>query len=202
MTVGNVGAIVQENMKRMLAYSSIAHAGYALMAIVAIGRGDEIGAFGLTALVIYMLVYTFMNMGAFGFVVMLRRENVVGDRVADFAGMAARAPLAAAAMLVLLLSLAGIPATAGFIGKWYLFGAAIRADFTWLAVAAVINSAISLYYYVRVVVYMYMREPGSEERYSASPFLLGALAVSLLFTVGFGLYPEPLIHLARAAVMH
>jgi NADH-quinone oxidoreductase subunit N len=202
MTVGNVAAIVQENMKRMLAYSSIAHAGYALMAVLALGRGGETGAFGLTALAIYMLIYTFMNMGAFGFVVMLRRENLAGDRVADFAGMARRAPLAAAAMLVLMLSLAGIPPTAGFLGKWYLFGAAIRAGFTWLAVAAVINSAISLYYYIRVVVTMYLKEPETDERYEASPFLIGALAVSLFFTVAIGLYPEPFIQFARAAVMH
>jgi len=186
MTIGNIAAVLQENMKRMLAYSSIAHAGYALMGLIAIGRGGEVGAHGMTAVVIYMLVYTFMNVGAFGFVVLLRRGRIAGDQVSDFAGMARRAPVAAGAMLIL----------------WYLFGAAIRAGFTWLAVAAVLNSAISLYYYLRVVVYMYMKPPADEdERYAASPFLVGALAISFLFTVAIGCYPQPFIELARAALL-
>jgi NADH-quinone oxidoreductase subunit N len=201
MTVGNVAAVLQENMKRMLAYSSIAHAGYALMALVAIGSGGEAATLGVTAMVLYLLVYTLMNMGAFGFVVLLRRGSLPGDRVADFAGMSRRSPVAAAAMLVLMLSLAGIPATAGFIGKWYLFAAALKANFVWLAVAAVVNSAISLYYYVRVVVYMYVMEPGEEERYHASPFLVGALAICVLLTVAIGCYPQPLIEFARAALL-
>ena len=201
MTVGNVAAILQDNMKRMLAYSSIAHAGYALMAVVAIGAGGEARQLGVTAMVIYMAVYTLMNMGAFGFVVLLHRENLAGDRVADFAGLARRSPLAGATMLVLMLSLAGIPATAGFIGKWYLFGAAISAGYTWLAVAAVINSAISLYYYIRVVVYMYMGESEGEEPFATSPFLVSALAISLIFTLLFGLYPQPLISIAQAALL-
>jgi NADH-quinone oxidoreductase subunit N len=201
MTVGNVAAILQENMKRMLAYSSIAHAGYALMALVAIGSGGAAATLGVTAMVVYLLVYTLMNMGAFGFVIMLRRGNIAGDQVADFAGMSRRAPLAAASMLILMLSLAGIPATAGFIGKWYLFAAAIQANFAWLAVIAVINSAISLYYYIRVVVYMYVMEPTDEERYHASPFLVGALTVSVVLTLFIGLYPQPLISFAKAALL-
>ncbi|TDI14513.1 MAG: NADH-quinone oxidoreductase subunit N [Acidobacteria bacterium] len=201
MTVGNVAAIMQDNMKRMLAYSSIAHGGYALMALVAVGSGGEAARLGVTAMVVYLLIYTLMNMGAFGFVIMLRRGNLAGDRVADFAGMSRRAPLAAASMLILMLSLAGIPATAGFIGKWYLFAAAIRADYTWLAVVAVINSTISLYYYIRVVVYMYVMEPVDEERYHASPFLVGALALSVVLTLFIGLYPQPLIEFARAAFL-
>lgn len=201
MTVGNVAAILQDNMKRMLAYSSIAHAGYALMALVAVGSGGAAADTGVTAMVVFLLIYTLMNMGAFGFVIMLRRGNLAGENVSDFAGMSRRAPLAAASMLVLMLSLAGIPATAGFIGKWYLFAATIQADYTWLAVVAVINSTISLYYYLRVVVYMYMMEPESEERYHASPFLVGALAVSVVLTLFIGLYPQPLIEFARAALL-
>ena len=201
MTVGNIAAIMQDNMKRMLAYSSIAHAGYALMALVAVGSGGATARLGVTAMVVYLLIYTLMNMGAFGFVIMLRRGNLAGERVADFAGMSRRAPLAAASMLVLMLSLAGIPTTAGFIGKWYLFAAAIRADYTWLAVVAVINSTISLYYYIRVVVYMYVMEPEDEERYHPSPFLVGALAVSVVLTLFIGLYPQPLIQFARAALL-
>jgi NADH-quinone oxidoreductase subunit N len=201
MTVGNVAAILQDNMKRMLAYSSIAHAGYILMGLLAIGQGGEVGSFGLTAVGIYLLVYGFMNVGAFGFVIWLRSENLAGDRIADFGGLSRRAPLAAFALLVLMLSLAGIPTTAGFVGKWYLFGAAIRANYTWLAIAAVLNSAVSLYYYLRVVVVMYVGEPVASEGRAASPFVLVALAICLGFTLVIGCYPQPLIEMARAALL-
>ena len=154
MTVGNVTAILQDNIKRMLAYSSIAHAGYVLMGLVAAGLGTDRATreWGVQAVILYLFIYTFMNLGAFSLVVMLRRSGVVGDRVEDFAGLSRRAPGAAFAMLVFMLSLAGIPATAGFIGKWYLFGAAVQAHLTWLAVVAVLNSAVSVYYYPRVVI--------------------------------------------------
>ena len=202
MTVGNVAAIRQDNMKRMLAYSSIAHAGYVLMGLLAIGGGGEVGSFGLTAVAIYLFIYGFMNVGAFGFVIWLRSEDLVGDQIADFGGLSRRAPLAAFAVLVLMLSLAGIPATAGFVGKWYLFGAAIQANYVWLAIAAVLNSAISLYYYLRVVVVMYVGEPIATEPRLASPFVVLALAICLGFTVVIGCYPQPLIEMARAALLH
>lgn len=196
MTVGNVTAILQDNMKRMLAYSSIAHAGYALMGLLVAGLPGETGRFGVKAVAIYMMVYTFMNIGAFALVIMLRRRNLVGDLVVDFSGLAKRSPLAAFTMLLFLLSLAGIPPLAGFIGKWYLFGAAIRGDYTWLAVLAVINSAISVYYYVRVVVCMYLREPLTDEPFSTSPALTAALAITAIMTLALGIWPEQLLELA------
>ena len=199
MTLGNVAAIMQDNMKRMLAYSSIAHAGYALMGVLVAGMPGDTGRFGLKAVAIYLMVYTFMNIGAFALVIMLRRHNLVGDLVVDFSGLARRAPLPAATMLVFLLSLAGIPPLAGFIGKWYLFGAAIKGDYAWLAVLAVVNSAISLYYYLRVVVHMYISEPLTDEPYSTSPALTLALVISAIMTVALGIWPEQLLDLATFA---
>jgi NADH-quinone oxidoreductase subunit N len=143
-----------------------------------------------------MLVYTFMNIGAFAMVILLRRENLVGDQVADFSGLARRSPLAAFAMLLFLLSLAGIPPLAGFVGKWYLFGAAIKGHYAWLAVLAVINSAISLYYYMRVVVCMYLRDPLTDEPYAASPALTAALAIAAGMTLLIGVMPERFLRLA------
>jgi len=201
MTLGNVTAILQENTKRMLAYSSISHAGYALMGVVAAGQGGENGAYGMTAVALYLMVYSFTTLGAFGIVIMLRRENLLGDLVVDFAGLSRRAPLPAFAMLVFLLSLAGIPLTAGFIGKWYLFGAAIKANYVWLAVLAVLNSAVSVYYYVRIVVQMYIKEPVSQERYALSPALAAALGIAVIFTLLIGVYPEHFVSFARLALV-
>jgi NADH-quinone oxidoreductase subunit N len=203
MTLGNVAAILQENIKRMLAYSSIAHAGYVLLGMVAVGIGDtvETREYGLKAVLIYLLIYTFVNIGAFALVIILRREQVAGDRVADFAGLSRRAPFAAFAMLVFMLSLAGIPATAGFIGKWYLFGAAVKAHFAWLAVVAVINSAVSLYYYIRVVVNMYMKSPEDTGPFAPSWGQRVAVGICLAFTLVFGLYPQPIIAFAEKSVL-
>jgi NADH-quinone oxidoreductase subunit N len=202
MVVGNVTALRQDNVKRMLAYSSIAHAGYVLMGIVTIasGRWDpDLRRHGLTAAILYLLVYTFTNLGAFGLVALLRREGQAGDTIADFRGLRHRSPLAAAAMVVFLLSLAGIPCTAGFIGKWWLFGAAIRADFAWLAVVAVVNSAVSLYYYARIAVAMYMTPP-EDDRRLAVPFATGAaIAIAAALTLVIGIYPQPFIVLAQLA---
>jgi NADH-quinone oxidoreductase subunit N len=208
MVLGNVAALLQDNVKRMLAYSSIGHAGYILMGLVAIGAesalqgGDLRGAagelyrFGSTSVLIYLLVYTFTNVGAFAIVAALRRSDRSGERGADFAGLGRSNPLLAFAMLIFLLSLAGIPATAGFIGKWYLFGAAVRADYAWLAVVAVLMSVVSAYYYLRIVVAMYMTEPAGEGPSRVSPALAGTLAVALFFTLLIGLYPQPFVSLA------
>jgi NADH-quinone oxidoreductase subunit N len=203
MTLGNIAAILQDNIKRMLAYSSVAHAGYALLGLIAAGVGDtlETREWGIQAVILYLFIYMFVNIGAFGLVTMLRREQVVGDRLADFAGLSRRAPLAAFAMLVFMLSLAGIPATAGFVGKWYLFGAVVRADYTWLAVVAVINSAISLYYYARVVVMMYMRDPGDQVRIAPSLGQRVAITACIAFTLVFGIYPEPILSFAKKSVL-
>jgi NADH-quinone oxidoreductase subunit N len=204
MTLGNVVAIVQDNVKRMLAYSSIAHAGYMLLGVIAVGASGENAVtqrYGMTAVVLYLVVYTFTNAGAFALVVSLRRRDIAGDRVEDFRGLARTNPIAAATMLVFLLSLAGIPSTSGFIGKWWLFGAAVQADYAWLAVVAVVNSTISLYFYARIVVAMYMREPASAERVPMALGLRATLAISVIMTVWIGIYPEPFIRLAQFALL-
>jgi NADH-quinone oxidoreductase subunit N len=193
MTIGNVAAITQSNIKRMLAYSSIAQAGYVLIGFVA---GTQRG---IAAALIYLAVYSFMLLGAFAVIVMLRRRDAIGDELKDFNGLYFRSPLAAFAMLLFMLSLGGIPPTAGFMGKFWLFGAAIQADYIWLAVIGVLNSAVSLYYYIRVVVYMWLKnEPaGSEPR--LGPALAVALAVTLIATLGLGVYPRPLFDLAETS---
>jgi len=204
MTMGNVVAILQDNVKRMLAYSSIAHVGYLLLGLIALGSagGDPVTErYGMVSVVLYLLIYTFTNMGAFGLVVLLRHKDVIGDRIEDFRGLSRRNPLAAAAMVVFLLSLAGIPCTAGFIGKWWLFGAAVKAQFAWLAVIAVINTAISLYYYVRVVVAMYIEPVHNPEPVPVAPGMAVALTVALVFTLVIGLYPQPFIRLAEMAML-
>jgi NADH-quinone oxidoreductase subunit N len=193
MTVGNVAAITQSNIKRMLAYSSIAQAGYVLIGFVA---GTQRG---IAAALIYLAVYAFMQMGAFAVIVMLRRRDAVGDELKDFNGLYFRSPLAAVAMLLFMLSLGGIPPTAGFMGKLWLFGAAIEADYVWLAVIGVLNSAVSLYYYIRVVVYMWLRNEPAGSEPLLSPALATAVVVTLVATLALGLYPGPLFDLAEAS---
>jgi NADH-quinone oxidoreductase subunit N len=203
MTLGNFAALTQDNVKRMLAYSSIAHAGYALVGVVAVGHGRDAATrdWGLQAVLLYLFVYTFVNLGAWALVALLGREGVAGSRVSDFAGLSRRSPLAAFAMLVFLLSLAGIPATAGFVGKWYLFGAAIRSNLTWLAVVGVVNSAVSLYFYARIVVMMYMRPPADDAVFTASFAERLAIGACLVFTLVFGLYPQPIVDLSRRSIL-
>ncbi|HEY7288357.1 MAG TPA: NADH-quinone oxidoreductase subunit N [Vicinamibacterales bacterium] len=193
MTVGNVAAVSQSNIKRMLAYSSVAHAGYVLMGVVA-GTTR-----GVTATLIYLMIYTFMQLGAFTVVVFLRRMDVIGDELKDFSGLAFRAPFAAFAMLLFMLSLGGIPPTAGFMGKFWLFSAAIDAHYYWLAVIGVLNSAISLYYYLRIVVFMYLKKDrlGSEPVRTAPTAV--ALAVAIAATLVLGVYPRLLFEVADAS---
>jgi NADH-quinone oxidoreductase subunit N len=193
MTVGNVAAVTQSNIKRMLAYSSIAHAGYVLIGIVA-GTTR-----GVTATLIYLLIYSFMQLGAFAVVVMLRRHDVVGDELKDFSGLYLRSPFAAFAMLLFMLSLGGIPPTAGFMGKFWLFSAAIDAQYYGLAVIGVLNSAVSLYYYVRVVVFMYVKHETLGSEPVASPALNLALAIAVAATLVLGVYPRLLFEAADAS---
>ena len=200
MTVGNVAAVTQTNLKRMLAYSSVAHAGYVLIGIVAAASIDPaVRTRGITATLIYLLIYSFMQLGAFAVVVLLRRQDVVGDELKDFSGLHLRHPFAAFAMLLFMLSLGGIPPTAGFMGKFWLFGAAIDAGYVWLAVIGVLNSAISLYYYVRVVVFMYLKQEmiGSEPQMSGP--LAVALGVAVIATLALGIYPRQLFEIAEAS---
>jgi NADH-quinone oxidoreductase subunit N len=196
MTVGNVVALAQQNLKRMLAYSSIAHVGYMLVGVVAGG------SLGNGAVLFYLLVYTFTTAGAFGAILLLERDGREAVQLADFGGLATRHPVLALALSVFLLSLIGIPPTAGFVGKFYLFGAAVKSGYVWLAVIGVLNSAVAAYYYLRLVVFMYMREPEGAPTVLA-PSLSGALAlvVALWGVVQLGVAPGPLFDLAQAAVI-
>jgi len=196
MTVGNVIAIAQQNLKRMLAYSSIAHVGYMLVGAVAGG------ALGNGSVLFYLLVYTFTTAGAFGVILLLERNGREAVRLEDYGGLAARHPLMALALTVFLLSLIGIPPTAGFVGKFYLFGAAVRAGYVWLAVIGVLNSALAAYYYLRLIVYMYMREPEAGHPTVLVPSFAGCLAlvVALWGVVQLGILPAPLLDLAQSAV--
>jgi NADH-quinone oxidoreductase subunit N len=193
MTVGNLAALTQTNIKRMLAYSSIAHAGYILIGVVA-GTTR-----GIAAMLIYLLIYSFMQLGAFTVVVLLRRRDVVGDELKDFSGLAFRQPFAAFAMLLFMLSLGGIPPTAGFMGKFWLFSAAIESGYVWLAVIGVLNSAISLYYYIRLVVFMYLKKETTGSEPTLSPALSFTLAVAVIATLVLGIYPRILFDVAEAS---
>ncbi len=196
MTLGNVVAIAQQNLKRMLAYSSIAHVGYMLIGVVAGG------SLGNGAVLFYLLIYTFTTAGAFGVILLLERGGEEAVSVGDTAGLAARHPLAALALSVFLLSLVGIPPTAGFVGKFYLFGAAVRSGYIWLAVLGVLNSAVAAYYYLRVIVTMYMREPEGTPT-DVAPSFAGALAllVALWGVIQLGIMPAPIFDLAQSAVL-
>jgi NADH-quinone oxidoreductase subunit N len=191
MTVGNLAALTQTNLKRMLAYSSIAHAGYLLIGIVA-GTPR-----GVTAMLIYLFVYSFMQLGAFAVIIVMRRTDVVGDELKDFSGLHFRHPFAAFAMLLFMLSLGGIPPTAGFMGKFWLFSAAIDAHYYWLALIGVLNSAISLYYYLRLVVFMYLKKETSGSEPTASPALAFTLALAVVATLALGVYPRMLFEVAE-----
>ena len=205
LVLGNVVAIVQTNIKRMFAYSSIAHAGYALIGVVVAGHADADRACGRWACraSCCISVYAFMTLGAFAVVAMVRKQGVEGDEIEDFAGLSKRHPVAALLMLVFMVSLAGIPPTAGFIGKFYLFMAAIKAGLTWLAIVAVVLTAISAYFYLRVVMVMYMREPqsvGPATRFSTSPAIAVVLACALAGVVLLGLFPNVLVSLSSQSV--
>ncbi|MCH7651495.1 MAG: NADH-quinone oxidoreductase subunit N [Nitrospinae bacterium] len=191
MFVGNLGAIVQTNIKRLLAYSSISHAGYLLIAIIARN------SLGGSALVFYMLVYTFMIFGAFGIVILIGREGKENLELEDYSGLGFQSPLLALSMSIFLLSLGGLPPLAGFIAKFYIFQAALNEGYVILVVLAVLNSAISFYYYLRVIVYMYMKEPQGEFQITLTPITLLVIVISVLVTVELGLFPGPVLSLAQ-----
>jgi NADH-quinone oxidoreductase subunit N len=196
MTVGNIAALTQSNIKRMLAYSSIAHAGYLLIGVIAATRVPQTG---IKATLVYLMVYTFMQFGAFGVVTLLRRQDVIGEELKDMSGLVQRSPLAGTAMLLFMLSLGGIPPTAGFMGKFWLFSAAIDGGYYWLAVIGVLNSAVSLYYYLRVVVFMWFKGEPTGSELVVSPAMAILLAVTIAGTVAIGIYPRPLFDLADAS---
>lgn len=183
MTVGNLIAIPQTNIKRLLAYSSIAHVGYIMIGFVA---KDVIGVEGV---LIYILAYLFMNLGAFTVVIAI--SNKIGsDNIDDYAGLSKISPFLSSLLVIFLLSLAGIPPMAGFIGKFYVFSAAIKTGYVWLAVVGIINSVISLYYYFRVVHKMYFVSPSTEENISIPLSLKIALVSLSLMVVIIGVFPQ------------
>jgi len=199
IVVGNWAAITQENSKRLLAYSSISNAGYLLLGIVANNTYGNIGLF------IYLLVYTLMNMGAFGIIISLRRRGIIGDNVDDMTGLAQKAPGMAAMMGIFMLSLGGLPGTGGFIGKYFLlWGLLARGDaegktwYYWLAGWAVINIVVSFYYYIRFIRVMYLGDRvADDEPLSMSPALRASLVAALVGILFIGIYPQPFIALAQ-----
>lgn len=200
--VGNWAAVTQENSKRLLAYSSISNAGYLLLGLVASNT------YGYLGLVIYLFVYTLMNMGAFGIIISLRRRGIIGDNVDDLTGLAQKAPGMAAMMTVFMLSLGGLPMTGGFIGKYFLFGGLLQRGaetnkswYYWLAIWAIVNTVVSFYYYVRFIKVMYLGDRIADDRPLAlSPPLRVALYVSLVGVVATGVYPQPFINIAQKLI--
>jgi NADH-quinone oxidoreductase subunit N len=207
LVLGNVVAIVQTNIKRMLAYSSIAHAGYALIGVVAAGRaaGESGGTSGIASVMLYLTFYAFMTLGAFAVIAMFRKGGLEGEDIADYTGLAKRQPVAALMMLVFMVSLADIPPTAGFLGKFYVFMAAVEAGLSWLAAVALLFAAVSAYYYMRVVMLMYMREPEAavidSPHLVTSPALSIVLACAVAGVILLGLYPNPVVSLALQSVL-
>ena len=195
MTVGNITALRQDNIKRVLAYSSIAHAGYALVGFAA-GNGT-----GTAGILFYMLSYAFMNIGAFAIIILISKKGETNGNVSDFAGLGFKRPVLAVVMTIFLFSLAGMPPTAGFIGKFYLFSGAIQKGYIWLAVIGVLNSAASVYYYLRVMVYMYMKEATEDFEWVTvtTPIAL-ALIIAVAGSLIPGIVPSYILQYAQMAV--
>lgn len=195
MTVGNFAAILQSNIKRMLAYSSIAHAGYVLVAVTANSNT------GSAAAMFYLAAYAFTNLGAFAVVAYFSRKGERYVTISDFEGLSERQPVMAAMMTIFLLSLIGVPLTGGFFGKFYIFKAALDANLVWLTVLGLLNSAVAAYYYLRILVVMYMKEPGEsmKDLPPATPGLKVAVFGSALGTVVLGIFPSWVLDFATKA---
>ena len=195
MVVGAVVGVAQTNVKRMLAYSSIAHGGFLLVALLAandVGKG---------AVLFYLLVYAIANVGAFGVIALLETEDVPNDQVRDYAGLATTHPVLAALMTIFLLSLGGFPPMAGFIAKWYVFSAAVKAGYVGLAIIGVLTSVVSVFFYLRIVVMMYMAPGESSAPVPAIPRMAGlALVVSALLTFYLGILPTRVLDWAAASI--
>jgi NADH-quinone oxidoreductase subunit N len=195
MCVGNITALLQNNMKRLLAYSSIAHAGYILVAFV---TGDRLLS---SSVLYYLLAYTFMNLGAFTVVILLGRKGEEHEDIDSYAGLGARHPFIALCMTIFLLSLTGIPPLAGFAGKFYLFSDAIKGQYYWLAVIGMLNSAVSAYYYLRVLMYMYFKEPIKDlGKVDMSPAYVVVMLVSVGALLYLGIFPRGFMLLAQQSV--
>ncbi len=193
MTWGNILALTQNNVKRMLAYSSIAHVGYILIAVT-VGQG------GISAAAFYLFAYTLMNLGAFAIIILFAEREEFYENISDYAGFGSKFPFAAIAMTVFMASLGGIPGTAGFVGKFMIFKSAINSGFIWLAVIGVLNSVVSIYYYLRIVVTMYMK-PEQERMVdiAITPTLMVAIVITLVGVVYVGVFPETWLRWAEIA---
>jgi len=198
MIGGNFAALTQNNLKRLLAYSSISHVGYMLLGLVA---SDNIeNKTGIQGILVYLLVYTFMNLGAFAVVTSLRRKNIIGDEIDDIAGLFFKAPTAAVLMLFFLLSLAGIPPFAGFWGKYFIFLSLIQTGHYTLAAVAVLFAVLGLYYYMRIANAMFMRPAMDEEPVTISAGMSLAMFAAALGTIYIGIFPNFFINAAGAAL--
>jgi NADH-quinone oxidoreductase subunit N len=195
MTLGNTVAILQSNIKRMLAYSAIAQAGYLLVGIVANS------AAGSRAVIFYLIVYTAMNLGALSIVLSLSRKGDQHVSFEDYAGLGKTQPLLAAALSLFLVSLAGIPLTGGFVGKFYLFSAAIQQGYVGLAIVGVLNSAISVYYYFRLIIFMYMKEPREAEIEPIPLTAVAAIAIASIGVLWLGIFPTFFLKLASHSIL-
>ncbi|MDR6757481.1 NADH-quinone oxidoreductase subunit N [Mycoplana sp. BE70] len=194
MALGSFVALVQDNFKRLLAYSSIAHAGFALFGVVAGG------AEGIASVMLYLLIYAFMNLGIFGAVIMMRSGDFSGEVIEDYAGFSRPHPVLALLMLLYLFSLAGIPPTAGFFAKFYVLVALVERGFVVLAVIAVLLSAVAAYFYIRIVMLIYMREPKRAFEPALTPMVSATLAITAAGTFGIGLFPAWFLRLAQQSV--
>jgi NADH-quinone oxidoreductase subunit N len=190
MIVGNLGAIMQTNIKRMLAFSSVSHAGYILMAVIAKS------SLGSSSMLFYMLTYAFMTFGVFGIIIILGRKGEENLEIQNYSGLAYKHPVIALSMTIFLLSLGGLPPFAGFVAKFYLFSAAIQEGLLTLVIIAVLNSAISFYYYLKIVVFMYMKEPEAEFNISLTPMTLFVVLIGVIGTIQLGIFPNTIITLA------
>ncbi|MCC7359815.1 MAG: NADH-quinone oxidoreductase subunit N [Anaerolineales bacterium] len=199
MIVGNFAAIVQTNIKRLLAYSSIAHAGYILMGLVAAGSAQAaVQDAALGASLVYLLAYAVTNLGAWAVVIAVERAEGGGLTLNDYAGLGKRRPGLALAMMIFMFSLTGVPPTIGFVGKAYIFGATLQAGYVWLAVVGVLTSLVSAYYYLRVIVIMYMQE--GQPVTTSRPALNFTVGLTALATVVLGLLPYSVLAIAGNAI--
>jgi NADH-quinone oxidoreductase subunit N len=192
MFIGNLGAIMQTNIKRLIAFSSVSHVGYLLIAIIAKSSLSS------SSLMFYMLTYAFMIFGVFGIVILLGRKGDENLEIENYSGLAYKHPIIALTMTIFLLSLGGLPPLAGFVAKFYIFSAALKEGYLILVIIAVLNSAISLYYYLKVIVFMYMKEPVKPFNITLSPMTLLVIAISVFGTIQLGIYPDPIISLAQS----
>ena len=192
MFIGNLGAIMQTNIKRLIAFSSVSHVGYLLIAIIAKSSLSS------SSLIFYMLTYAFMIFGVFGIVILLGKKGEENLEIENYSGLAYKHPIIALTMTIFLLSLGGLPPLAGFVAKFYIFSAALKEGYLILVIIAVLNSAISFYYYLKVIVFMYMKEPVKPFNISLSPMTLLVIAISVFGTIQLGIYPDPIISLAQS----